>query len=208
MSDAATLHPKPESDWPYPTGTYTGPYPYTYVGSYHYDPAATSHPASQGSTKGYEPGGPANMTRGANYFFGFLVTFIVVLLLFVACGIGSRRRAAARRRRERDELLSGVPPYAQGPGAMTFRGLLAAGSAQAQRERQARNASNEELMKKKPTFHEVWLAPVDGKYHSYRDVQPKVGNGDSGGGIQRKGTEAWFAIEVRGINLVCQRSRG
>ena len=141
------------------------------------------------------------MTRGANYFFGFLVTFIVVLLLFVACGIGSRRRAAARRRRERDELLSGVPPYGQGPGAITFRGLLAAGSAQAQREREARNASNEELMKKKPTFHEVWLAPVDEKYQSYPDVEHvKHGNTDSNGSLQRKGTEAWFAIEVSSID--------
>ncbi|KIY53304.1 hypothetical protein FISHEDRAFT_55373 [Fistulina hepatica ATCC 64428] len=31
-------------------------------------------------------------TNGANYFFGFLVTFFVLLLMFIACGIGSRRR--------------------------------------------------------------------------------------------------------------------
>ncbi|KAH7913110.1 hypothetical protein BJ138DRAFT_1146838 [Hygrophoropsis aurantiaca] len=33
-------------------------------------------------------------TSSANYFFGFVVTFVVLLLIFVACGIGSRRRFA------------------------------------------------------------------------------------------------------------------
>jgi len=28
----------------------------------------------------------------ANYFFGFIITFVVLLLLFVGCGVGSRRR--------------------------------------------------------------------------------------------------------------------
>ncbi|PPQ84135.1 hypothetical protein CVT25_003346 [Psilocybe cyanescens] len=37
--------------------------------------------------------------RGANYFFGFLITFVVLLLVFVACGIGSRRRLLAGRQR-------------------------------------------------------------------------------------------------------------
>jgi hypothetical protein len=31
------------------------------------------------------------MSQGANYFFGFLITFVVLLLVFVACGISSRR---------------------------------------------------------------------------------------------------------------------
>ncbi|KAK7462783.1 hypothetical protein VKT23_007367 [Stygiomarasmius scandens] len=35
--------------------------------------------------------------RGANYFFGFLVTFIALLLLFIGCGVGSRRRLNRRR---------------------------------------------------------------------------------------------------------------
>jgi hypothetical protein len=38
---------------------------------------------------------PANenaMSQGANYFFGFLITFIILLLIFVACGVGTRRR--------------------------------------------------------------------------------------------------------------------
>jgi hypothetical protein len=36
--------------------------------------------------------------RGANYFFGFLVTFVVLFLIFVGCGIGSRRRFLNERR--------------------------------------------------------------------------------------------------------------
>ncbi|KAJ8082970.1 hypothetical protein PM082_008830 [Marasmius tenuissimus] len=34
--------------------------------------------------------GPSN--RGANYFFGFLITFVALLLIFIGCGIGTRRR--------------------------------------------------------------------------------------------------------------------
>ncbi|KIM46752.1 hypothetical protein M413DRAFT_7503 [Hebeloma cylindrosporum] len=36
--------------------------------------------------------------RGANYFFGFLIAFVVLFLIFVGCGIGSRRRLLAERR--------------------------------------------------------------------------------------------------------------
>jgi len=38
------------------------------------------------------------MQRGASYFFGFLITFVVLLLVFVGCGVLSRRRFIARRR--------------------------------------------------------------------------------------------------------------
>lgn len=36
------------------------------------------------------------MNRGASYFFGFLITFIALLVLFIACGVGSRRRLRRR----------------------------------------------------------------------------------------------------------------
>jgi hypothetical protein len=41
-----------------------------------------------------------NTPHGANYFFGFLITFVGLLIIFIICGIGSRRRFArvARRR--------------------------------------------------------------------------------------------------------------
>ena len=36
-------------------------------------------------------------SSGANYFFfGLLITFVGLLVIFVACGIGSRRRFTAR----------------------------------------------------------------------------------------------------------------
>lgn len=38
------------------------------------------------------------MQRGASYFFGFLITFVVLLLIFVGCGVVSRRRFSARAR--------------------------------------------------------------------------------------------------------------
>ncbi|KIK98903.1 hypothetical protein PAXRUDRAFT_823324 [Paxillus rubicundulus Ve08.2h10] len=36
--------------------------------------------------------GSSPIITSANYFFGFIITFVVLLLLFVGCGIGSRRR--------------------------------------------------------------------------------------------------------------------
>ncbi|TFK32329.1 hypothetical protein BDQ12DRAFT_692628 [Crucibulum laeve] len=41
--------------------------------------------------------GHSGVARGANYFFGFLITFVALLLIFVGCGIGTRRRIVARR---------------------------------------------------------------------------------------------------------------
>jgi hypothetical protein len=35
--------------------------------------------------------------HGANYFYGFLITFVGLLVIFIICGIGSRRRLARRR---------------------------------------------------------------------------------------------------------------
>jgi len=35
--------------------------------------------------------------HSSNYFFGFLITFVGLLMIFIAFGIGSRRRFAARR---------------------------------------------------------------------------------------------------------------
>ncbi|KAF9460021.1 hypothetical protein BDZ94DRAFT_1266926 [Collybia nuda] len=49
-----------------------------------------------------------NMHPGANYFFGFLITFIVLLFIFIGCGLGSRRRMARRRAM----FLSDAGPWA------------------------------------------------------------------------------------------------
>lgn len=54
------------------------------------------------------------MQRGANYFFGFLITFVALLLIFVGCGVGSRRRTAARRRAM---MLNGMDGWGDGTGA-------------------------------------------------------------------------------------------
>lgn len=50
-----------------------------------------------------ESGGSPNNSggstqHGASYFFGFLITFVVLLLIFVGCGVVSRRRFSARQR--------------------------------------------------------------------------------------------------------------
>lgn len=43
-------------------------------------------------------GGGFATQQGANYFFGFLITFVVLLFVFVGCGFVRRRRFVARRR--------------------------------------------------------------------------------------------------------------
>jgi hypothetical protein len=51
------------------------------------------------------------MQRGASYFFGFLITFVVLLLIFMCCGVGSRRRYLARRAlMSRNEWEAETPP--------------------------------------------------------------------------------------------------
>ncbi|KAF4564623.1 hypothetical protein EYR40_010790 [Pleurotus pulmonarius] len=52
-------------------------------------PATTTTPSP-----GVDNGG---MQKGANYFFGFLIAFIALLLVFVGCGVGTRRRFMMRR---------------------------------------------------------------------------------------------------------------
>src|ERR1700722_18170287 len=56
-------------------------------------PPPTATPSSPPSINN----GSNAMSSGANYFFGFLITFVVLLLIFVACGIGSRRFFYSRR---------------------------------------------------------------------------------------------------------------
>ena len=55
-----------------------------------------------------DSGNSGSGQRGANYFFGFLITFVVLLLIFVGCGIGSRRRFLARRNAA---LFAGLDPW-------------------------------------------------------------------------------------------------
>lgn len=63
-----------------------------------FTPTFTASPSNSPSpTDGGNNGGDSDMQHGANYFFGFLITFVVLLLLFIGCGIGSRRRFAQRR---------------------------------------------------------------------------------------------------------------
>ncbi|KAF9225887.1 hypothetical protein BS17DRAFT_815566 [Gyrodon lividus] len=58
-------------------------------------PPPTSTSTSISSSPTNTPSSPSSPTiTSANYFFGFIVTFVVLLLLFVGCGVGSRRRFA------------------------------------------------------------------------------------------------------------------
>ncbi|KAK0480696.1 hypothetical protein IW261DRAFT_1563376 [Armillaria novae-zelandiae] len=38
-----------------------------------------------------------SMSKGTNYFFGFLITFVAILFVFIGCGIATRRRYQRRR---------------------------------------------------------------------------------------------------------------
>ncbi|KAF5369057.1 hypothetical protein D9758_002942 [Tetrapyrgos nigripes] len=59
--------------------------------------SSSTETAPPAATSTSSPSGPTS-SRGANYFFGFLVTFIALLLLFIGCGVGSRRRLNRQRR--------------------------------------------------------------------------------------------------------------
>ncbi|KAF8814662.1 hypothetical protein BYT27DRAFT_7249710 [Phlegmacium glaucopus] len=41
--------------------------------------------------------GDLDTQRGANYFFGFLIAFVGIIMILFVCGIGSRWRVASRR---------------------------------------------------------------------------------------------------------------
>ncbi|KAF6764276.1 hypothetical protein DFP72DRAFT_419124 [Ephemerocybe angulata] len=159
MSDHET-HPTPTaayeialSEWLRPTGAYSY-FPYTYnsdgypSSDYYGYPEATARAGGYNTSLGQQ--GPTT-SRSANYFFGFLITFIILLLIFAACGIRRRRRIAALRRHERAEELLNGGSY-RGPGAIAFGGLL--GDTRAQ-ERDSRRLLNEQLLKAKPSYHEV-----------------------------------------------------
>ena len=55
-------------------------------------PPAGAPPPPTGAPSPPPPPPSPTDTSTANYFFGFVITFVVLLLLFVACGIGSWRR--------------------------------------------------------------------------------------------------------------------
>ncbi|KAF5310735.1 hypothetical protein D9619_007897 [Psilocybe cf. subviscida] len=67
--------------------------------------------ATNGSNNSDSDGGGLG-SPGANYFFGFLITFVVLLLIFIGCGIGTRRRFVARRNAA---LLAGTAYEPWGP---------------------------------------------------------------------------------------------
>lgn len=71
--------------------------------------STTPSPSPTNPLPGVNDGGNGGSgQRGANYFFGFLITFVVLLLIFVGCGIGSRRRFLARRNAA---LFAGLDPW-------------------------------------------------------------------------------------------------
>ncbi|KAG8216816.1 hypothetical protein J3R82DRAFT_7071, partial [Butyriboletus roseoflavus] len=55
-------------------------------------PPAGAPPPSMGTPPPSPPPPSPTETSTANYFFGFVITFVVLLLFFVACGVGSWRR--------------------------------------------------------------------------------------------------------------------
>ncbi|KAG7448570.1 uncharacterized protein BT62DRAFT_929656 [Guyanagaster necrorhizus] len=54
--------------------------------------SATESAASSSASTNSGP-----MSNGANYFFGFLITFVAILFIFIGCGIAMRRRYQRRR---------------------------------------------------------------------------------------------------------------
>ncbi|KAL4079598.1 hypothetical protein J3A83DRAFT_1130380 [Scleroderma citrinum] len=105
-------------------------------------PPATSTPSSGGSSS----------QNGSNYFFGFIATFIVLLLIFVSCGVGSRRRSG----------------FIMSAWSRTFAGNEIDGALY-------RGQPASEWLKStqtSPVLREVWLRPTQGLLAPGEDLQP------------------------------------
>jgi len=78
----------------------------------------TSTTSSSSATSTSSSGGLSSTfsSKGAEYFFGFLVTFVVLLSLFICCGLSTRRRLQAQRRGlldwdwDSDDVVQSEPP--------------------------------------------------------------------------------------------------
>ncbi|KAL4072525.1 hypothetical protein V8B97DRAFT_2006942 [Scleroderma yunnanense] len=104
-------------------------------------PPATSTPSSGGSSS----------QNGSNYFFGFIATFIVLLLIFVSCGVGSRRRSG----------------FIMSAWSRTFAGNEIDGALY-------RGQPASEWLKStqtSPVLREVWLRPTQGLLAPGEDLQ-------------------------------------
>jgi len=103
----------------------------------------TSTPSSSGS----------GSQNGSNYFFGFIATFIVLLLIFVSCGIGSRRRS---------RFVASA--WGRSFEGNEFDGALYGGLSAAEWFKSLRTP---------PTFREAWLRPAQGVQHEapWKDLQ-------------------------------------
>ncbi len=53
--------------------------------------------ATASASESPTPTDSGSMSKGANYFFGFLITFVAILFVFIGCGIATRRRYQRRR---------------------------------------------------------------------------------------------------------------
>ncbi|KAG6873012.1 hypothetical protein C0995_003973 [Termitomyces sp. Mi166 len=107
--------------------------------------------------------GDGGTSRSASYFFGFLVTFAVLLVLFVVAGFVSRHRMRARRR------------------ATTLEMEIGAGDTWVYGYRERRMC--EEMRKVRPVWMERWIedpdtsekarrASVDGGIGKWEDILP------------------------------------
>ncbi|KAH6906833.1 hypothetical protein BKA70DRAFT_1224142 [Coprinopsis sp. MPI-PUGE-AT-0042] len=109
--------------------------------------------------------------RGSSYYFGFLITFAILLIVGVCCGIAARRRRLVRRQQR------GVDGLVDRGGLRRFGGLIGM-------DRVEEDNSKTEA-KVAPKFH---------------DIKLNVGKGDSANGSWRgdeKGNA--FGMDARGV---------
>ncbi|KAF5378747.1 hypothetical protein D9615_007009 [Tricholomella constricta] len=67
-------------------------------------------------------GSQSTLARNSSYFLGFLITFCVLLVVFIGCGIASRRHLVSRRRRRRQGAGVYGAEAEMGAGAAGKRG--------------------------------------------------------------------------------------
>ncbi|KAK0458951.1 uncharacterized protein EV420DRAFT_341436 [Desarmillaria tabescens] len=85
-----------------------------------------------------------SMSKGANYFFGFLIAFVAILFVFIGCGMATRRRYQRRR-----GLIFNLDDLQGMPGLF---------------------GSRQQLVGEKPIMWEPWVVKHDD--YSWSTIQP------------------------------------
>ncbi|KAG6882487.1 hypothetical protein C0993_010377, partial [Termitomyces sp. T159_Od127] len=121
----------------------------------------TSTASALGQSPSVGPSGNSGNSRSASYFFGFLVTFAVLLVLFVVAGFVSRQRMRARRRIATQENVIGAgDPWVYGYHERRLH----------EEARRVKPVWMERWYEELDTSEKAWQASADGRRGRWQDI--------------------------------------